>query len=279
MKFSFKMYFANVSAMVLFGALGTPSQADTYNIPTIGWLDRLQAVCDRTECAKTGARALTLDYATCNSEKDLSKATEIRKSQGFGSDYIVWSEFTLPSGQICVRTEMPSADYLTASESQLLLSASLGSEIAFTRSSQNLIPAGDESQYLDSNDAEAAPISAKVFRPNISGPTSNLNQIPTRIEKELPFLINAKGMPAFLDDTTVFTLGVGIPISSKLASGTVATSTIFWVDENEVILGNKPTLIIRGVDFDTGVHLIAVGNSASGPYSDSFEFEVRRSQK
>ncbi len=267
------------SVALLFGAMSPPSWAGTYNIPTIGWLERLQSWCDRTKCTKTGAPVRALHYASCSSEKDLSHATEIRKSQGFGSVYLAWGEFTLPNGQICVRTLTPSVEYLNATESQLLLSASLASEIAFTQSMQNLIPAGDETDVPDLRlepDATPAPT---VFEANISGNESKSSQILTMEEEELPYLINAKGMPLFLDDNTSFTLNVVLATSAKMSSGTVATSNIFWVDESEVILGNKPTFTIRGIDFAIGVHLIAVGSSAAGPFSGSFEFEVRQSLK
>jgi|GEM_PF-2583568 len=501
MRFSQNKHILYSSFFALVGALSTQSHAATYNIPTVGWLDRLQALCDRTDCMASGAAARSLEYASCSVFTDLAQASEIKKSQGFGSDYIVWSEYTLPKGQICVRTQMPSVDYLNASESELLLSASLSSEIAFTQSlnnnirsseinsestpdwpsnfsglncvpfnppnpytkprivthltlshaktfrgngtctaplqgfegfsgsavyltnrialtaahvvstqNQDCIVGGSNKNYSGSTKSkisrtrvlpawtagstvsnfanDIAVVSLKspiptakippfpvispyeftgnrealwatgypggtptyiegdmmscgrwsssnglppyvrsyhifptdlrgisggpVYRseyaggvlvsrlvgtstgqttllglngvvvvgPNISGPAPLSNQIANMINELQtllpPYKINANGLPPIWDDTTTYTLSVSAASSAKVASGTTSISDIFWVDENEVVLGNAPTLTLRSVDFVNGVHQIAVGNSAAGPFSDAVDFEVRK---
>ena len=280
-KFSLLINLLSAGILMFVSAISTPTHAASYNIPTVGWLARLQANCDRTECMKMGARALTLNFGSCTSEKDLVGATEIRKSQGFGNDYMVWSEYTLPNGQTCVRTQMPSVEYLNASEAQLLLCASLASEIAFTQSMQNLTPAKNAPEAIEeaeNSDSNLVPAASTVFAPNMSGHESIPSQSSTALNKALPYLIIAKGIPAFLDETTILTLSVAVATASKMSSGTVATSNIVWADENDAILGNKPTFTLRGADFATGTHEIAVGNSAD-QFEDTIEFVVRRTVK
>lgn len=261
------------------GTIHTPLQAASYNIPTVGWLARLQAHCDRSECMKMGARALTLNFGSCTSEKDLVGATEIRKSQGLGNDYMVWSEYTLPNGQTCVRTQMPSVEYLNASEAQLLLCASLASEIAFTQSMQNLTPAEEAIEEAENPDSNLVPAAATVFEPNMLRRESISSPSSTALNKALPYLIIDNGIPVFLDDTSIFTLSIAVAASSKISSGPVATSNIVWVDENDAILGNKPTFTLRGADFATGTHLLSVGNSVDGAFEDTIGFKVRRTAK
>lgn len=266
---------------MFFGTINTPSQASSYNIPTVGWLDRLQAHCDRRECMKMGARALTLNFGSCTSEKDLLGATEIRKSQALGKDYMVWSEYTLPNRQTCVRTQMPSVEYLNASEAQLLLCASLASEIAFTQSMQNLTPAEDALEAIEeveNPDSNLVPAAATVFEPNMLRRESISSPSSTVLNKALPYLIIDNNSLVFLDDTSIFTLSVAVAASSKISSGPVATSNIVWVDENDAILGNMPTFTLRGADFATGIHQISVGNSVD-QFEDTIEFVVRRTLK
>lgn len=279
-KFSLKKAanFIMAGTLILVGAMSKPAHAASYNIPMVGWLARLQAHCDRTECMKMGERALKLNFGSCTSETDLLGATEIRKSQGFGSVYMVWSEYTLPNGQTCVRTQMSSVEYLNASEARLLLCASLASEIAFTQSMQNLTPGEAAIKEAENPDSNLVPAAATVFAPNMSGHESISSQSSTALNKAIPYLIVAKGIPVFLDDTSVFTLSVAVSTPSKMSSGTVATSNIVWADESNTILGNKPTFTLRGADFATGTHLISVGNSAD-QFEDTIEFVVRRTVK
>lgn len=267
-----------LAGSLLVAAMSTPAHAVSYNIPTVGWLARLQAYCDGTECMKMGGRALKLNFGSCTSENDLLGATEIRKSQGFGSVYMVWSEYTLPNGQTCVRTQMSLVEYLNASEARLLLCASLASEIAFTQSMQNLTPVGAVIEEAENPDSNLVPAYATVFAPNMSGHESISSPSSTALNKAIPYLIVAKGIPVFLDDTSVFTLSVAVATPSKISSGTVATSNIVWADESNTILGNKPTFTLRGADFATGTHLISVGNSAD-QFEDTIEFVVRRTAK
>lgn len=274
--------FLSAGVLMFVGAISMPSHAATYNLPTVGWLERLQAYCDRIECMKLGAPARKRHFGLCSSEKDLLEARETRNSRPFGNVNIAWSEFTLPNRETCVRTQSPSVEYLNVSEAQLLLSALLASEVAFSQSMQNLTLAEDSPNSVDDSESLApnlVPVAAKVFKPNISGRESISNQSSTEPAKERPYLIIDNDAKLFLDDTSVHTLNIAALTSSKLSSGTVAVSHIFWVDENDAVLGNKPTFTLRGADFATGDHLLSVGNSVDGTFGDTIGFKVRRAAK